>query len=40
MIKKYIGLYTYLHIKNVERPIRMGHNTWKSMGEVICVVRR
>ena len=40
MIKKYTGLYRYSHLKNAERPKRMGYNTCKSMGSVLCVVRR
>ena len=27
-------------LKNAGRPKRMGHNTRKSMGAVLCVVRR
>ena len=40
MIKKYTGLYRYFHLKSAGRPKRMGHNTCKSMGSVLCVVRR
>ena len=40
MIKKYTGLYRYFHLKNAGRPKRIGHNTRKSMGAVLCVVRR
>ena len=39
-LKKYIGLLTFPHFKCAERPECMGHNTCKSMGGVLCVVRR
>ena len=39
MIKKNIGLSTFFHLKNAGRPKRMDHNTCKSMGGILCVVR-
>ena len=36
----HIGLFTFPHFRNAERPERMGHNTRKSIGRVLCVVRR
>ena len=40
MIKKIYttGLYRYFHLKNAGRHKRIGHNTYKSMGAVLCVV--
>ena len=37
MIEKIYGLYRYFHLKNAGRPKRMGHNTSKSTGAVLCV---
>ena len=31
----YIGLFTFLHIKSIVRPERMGNNTCKSIGRVL-----
>ena len=39
-LKKYIGLFTFVYLKNAGRSECMGHNTCKSMGRVLCVVRR
>ena len=39
-LKKYIVLYIYFHLKNAGKTDCMGHNTSKSMGGVLCVVRR
>ena len=36
MIKKYIGLCRYFHLKNAGRPKRMGHSTCKPIGAVLC----
>ena len=35
-----IGLFTFPHFRSAGRPERMGHNTCKSMEQVLCVVRR
>ena len=39
-LKKYIGLFTFFYLKSAGRSECMGHNTCKSMGRVLCVVRR
>ena len=40
MMIKTMYRFIYFNLKNAERPKRMGHNTCKSMGAVLCVVGR
>ena len=35
IVKMILGLFTFLQFRSAERPERMGHNTCKSMGQVI-----
>ena len=39
-LKNVFILFTFLNLKSAGRPECMGHNTCKSMGWVLCVVRR
>ena len=40
MVKMIYGLFTFPHSMSAGRPERIGHNTCKSIGRVLCVVRR
>ena len=42
MIKKYIGLYTFSHLKNAGRPTCMGHIKYMEVygRGIMCVVSR
>ena len=40
MVKMLYRVITFPHFRSAGRPERMGHNTCKSMGRVLCVVRR